>query len=199
MAEVTVDMIRELRSRTGAGMMDCKKALEETGGDIEKAVDLLRKKGLAEAAKKAGRTAKEGIVTSYIHHNRRVGVLLELNCETDFVARTDQFEQLAKDIAMHIAMANPQYVSRNEVPEEVIEHEKTIEREKAEAEGKPEQVIEKIVEGKISKLKENICLLDQPFIKDNSKTIGDLINEAIVLLGENIVVGRFARFEVGGQ
>ena len=199
MAEVTVDMIRELRSRTGAGMMDCKKALEETGGDIEKAVDLLRKKGLAEAAKKAGRTAKEGIVTSYIHHNRRVGVLLELNCETDFVARTDQFEQLAKDIAMHIAMANPQYVSRNEVPEEVIEHEKTIEREKAEAEGKPEQVIEKIVEGKISKLKENICLLDQPFIQDNSKTIGDLINEAIVLLGENIVVGRFARFEVGGQ
>ncbi|HHY68963.1 MAG TPA: translation elongation factor Ts [Bacillota bacterium] len=199
MAEVTVDMIRELRSRTGAGMMDCKKALEETGGDIEKAVDLLRKKGLAEAAKKAGRTAKEGIVTSYIHHNRRVGVLLELNCETDFVARTDQFEQLAKDIAMHIAMANPQYVSRNEVPEEVIEHEKTIEREKAEAEGKPEQVIEKIVEGKISKLYENICLLEQPFIKDNSKTIGDLINEAIVLLGENIVVGRFARFEVGGQ
>jgi len=199
MAEVTVDMIRELRSRTGAGMMDCKKALEETGGDIEKAVDLLRKKGLAEAAKKAGRTAKEGIVTSYIHHNRRVGVLLELNCETDFVARTDQFEQLAKDIAMHIAMANPQYVSRNEVPEEVIEHEKTIEREKAEAEGKPEQVIEKIVEDKISKLYENICLLEQPFIKDNSKTIGDLINEAIVLLGENIVVGRFARFEVGGQ
>lgn len=199
MAEVTVDMIRELRSRTGAGMMDCKKALEETGGDIEKAVDLLRKKGLAEAAKKAGRTAKEGIVTSYIHHNRRVGVLLELNCETDFVARTDQFEQLAKDIAMHIAMANPQYVSRNEVPEEVIEHEKTIEREKTEAEGKPEQVIEKIVEGKISKLYENICLLEQPFIKDNSKTIGDLINEAIVLLGENIVVGRFARFEVGGQ
>ncbi|MGB4326613.1 MAG: translation elongation factor Ts [Bacillota bacterium] len=191
--------MRELRSRTGAGMMDCKKALEETGGDIEKAVDLLRKKGLAEAAKKAGRTAKEGIVTSYIHHNRRVGVLLELNCETDFVARTDQFEQLAKDIAMHIAMANPQYVSRNEVPEEVIEHEKTIEREKAEAEGKPEQVIEKIVEGKISKLYENICLLEQPFIKDNSKTIGDLINEAIVLLGENIVVGRFARFEVGGQ
>ena len=196
---ITANQVKELREKTGAGMMDCKKALEETGGDIEKAVDLLRKKGLAEAAKKAGRTAKEGIVTSYIHHNRRVGVLLELNCETDFVARTDQFEQLAKDIAMHIAMANPQYVSRNEVPEEVIEHEKTIEREKAEAEGKPEQVIEKIVEGKISKLYENICLLEQPFIKDNSKTIGDLINEAIVLLGENIVVGRFARFEVGGQ
>lgn len=199
MAEITVEMIKELRSRTGAGMMDCKRALEDTDGNVDKAVDVLRKKGLALAAKKAGRSAKEGMITSYIHHNRRVGVLLELNCETDFVARTDQFEELAKDIAMHIAMANPQYVSKADVPQEVIDHESSIEREKALAEGKPEQIVDRVVEGRISKLYENICLLEQPFIKDNSKTVADLINEAIALLGENIVVGRFARFEVGGQ
>lgn len=199
MAEITVEMIKELRSRTGAGMMDCKRALEDTDGNVDKAVDVLRKKGLALAAKKAGRSAKEGMITSYIHHNRRVGVLLELNCETDFVARTDQFEELAKDIAMHIAMANPQYVSKADVPQELVDHESSIEREKALAEGKPEQIVDRVVEGRISKLYENICLLEQPFIKDNSKTVADLINEAIALLGENIVVGRFARFEVGGQ
>ena len=199
MAEITVEMIKELRSRTGAGMMDCKRALEDTDGNVDKAVDVQRKKGLALAAKKAGRSAKEGMITSYIHHNRRVGVLLELNCETDFVARTDQFEELAKDIAMHIAMANPQYVSKADVPQEVVDHESSIEREKALAEGKPEQIVDRVVEGRISKLYENICLLEQPFIKDNSKTVADLINEAIALLGENIVVGRFARFEVGGQ
>jgi len=199
MAEITVEMIKELRSRTGAGMMDCKRALEDTDGNVDKAVDVLRKKGLALAAKKAGRSAKEGMITSYIHHNRRVGVLLELNCETDFVARTDQFEELAKDIAMHIAMANPQYVSKADVPQEVVDHESSIEREKALAEGKPEQIVDRVVEGRISKLYESICLLEQPFIKDNSKTVADLINEAIALLGENIVVGRFARFEVGGQ
>jgi elongation factor Ts len=199
MAEITVEMIKELRSRTGAGMMDCKRALEDTDGNVDKAVDVLRKKGLALAAKKAGRSAKEGMITSYIHHNHRVGVLLELNCETDFVARTDQFEELAKDIAMHIAMANPQYVSKADVPQEVVDHESSIEREKALAEGKPEQIVDRVVEGRISKLYESICLLEQPFIKDNSKTIADLINEAIALLGENIVVGRFARFEVGGQ
>jgi elongation factor Ts len=199
MAEITVEMIKELRSRTGAGMMDCKRALEDTDGNVDKAVDVLRKKGLALAAKKAGRSAKEGMITSYIHHNHRVGVLLELNCETDFVARTDQFEELAKDIAMHIAMANPQYVSKADVPQEVVDHESSIEREKALAEGKPEQIVDRVVEGRISKLYENICLLEQPFIKDNSKTVADLINEAIALLGENIVVGRFARFEVGGQ
>jgi elongation factor Ts len=199
MAEITVEMIKELRSRTGAGMMDCKRALEDTDGNVDKAVDVLRKKGLALAAKKAGRSAKEGMITSYIHHNHRVGVLLELNCETDFVARTDQFEELAKDIAMHIAMANPQYVSKADVPQEVVDHESSIEREKALAEGKPEQIVDRVVEGRISKLYESICLLEQPFIKDNSKTVADLINEAIALLGENIVVGRFARFEVGGQ
>lgn len=199
MAEITVEMIKELRSRTGAGMMDCKRALEDADGNVDKAVDVLRKKGLALAAKKAGRSAKEGMITSYIHHNHRVGVLLELNCETDFVARTDQFEELAKDIAMHIAMANPQYVSKADVPQEVVDHESSIEREKALAEGKPEQIVDRVVEGRISKLYESICLLEQPFIKDNSKTVADLINEAIALLGENIVVGRFARFEVGGQ
>lgn len=199
MAEITVEMIKELRSRTGAGMMDCKRALEDTDGNVDKVVDVLRKKGLALAAKKAGRSAKEGMITSYIHHNHRVGVLLELNCETDFVARTDQFEELAKDIAMHIAMANPQYVSKADVPQEVVDHESSIEREKALAEGKPEQIVDRVVEGRISKLYESICLLEQPFIKDNSKTVADLINEAIALLGENIVVGRFARFEVGGQ
>lgn len=199
MSEVTIDMIKELRARTGAGMMDCKRALEETSGDMEKSIDLLRKKGLAQAAKKASRSAEEGRVVAYIHHNYRVGVLLELKCETDFVARTDQFQDLAKDIAMHIAMANPQYVSKDEVPKEVVDHETAIEKEKAKAEGKPEAIIEKIVEGRMSKFYERICLLDQPFVKEESKTIADLVNETIARLGENIVVGRFARFELGGQ
>ncbi len=199
MAEVTVDMIKELRARTGAGMMDCKRALEETGGDMDKAIDLLRKQGLAQAAKKASRAAEQGRIVSYIHHNHRVGVLLELNCETDFVARTDQFQELARQISMHIAMANPQYVSKDNVPEELVNHEIAIEREKAKAEGKPEAVMNKIIEGRIAKFYEGICLLEQPFIRDDSKKIRDIINEAIALLGENIVVGRFARFELGGQ
>jgi len=197
-AEITVDMIKELRARTGAGMMDCKRALEETGGDMDKAVDVLRKKGLAQAAKKASRAAEEGLVVSYIHHNNRVGVLLELKCETDFVARTDEFQELARNIAMHIAMANPQYVSRDQIPQEVIEHEMSIEREKAKAEGRPEAVLDKIVQGRMAKFYESVCLLDQPFIKDDSKKIADLINETIARLGENIVIGRFARFELGG-
>lgn len=198
MAEITVDMIKELRARTGAGMMDCKRALEEAGGDMDKAVDVLRKKGLAQAAKKASRAAEEGLVVSYIHHNNRVGVLLELKCETDFVARTDEFQELARNIAMHIAMANPQYVSRDQIPQEVIEHEMSIEREKAKAEGRPEAVLDKIVQGRMAKFYESVCLLDQPFIKDDSKKIADLINETIARLGENIVIGRFARFELGG-
>lgn len=198
MAEITVDMIKELRARTGAGMMDCKRALEETGGDMDKAVDVLRKKGLAQAAKRASRAAEEGLVVSYIHHNNRVGVLLELKCETDFVARTDEFQELARNIAMHIAMANPQYVSRDQIPQEVIEHEMSIEREKAKAEGRPEAVLDKIVQGRMAKFYESVCLLDQPFIKDDSKKIADLINETIARLGENIVIGRFARFELGG-
>ncbi|MGI6620463.1 MAG: translation elongation factor Ts [Bacillota bacterium] len=199
MAQITVDMIKELRARTGAGMMDCKRALEESGGSMEQAVDILRKKGLAQAAKRASRAAEEGLIVSYIHHNNRVGVLLELKCETDFVARTDEFQELARNIAMHIAMANPQYVSKDQIPEEVIEHEKNIEREKAKAEGRPEAVLDRIAEGRMSKFYENVSLLDQPFIKDDSKKIADLINETIARTGENIVVGRFARFELGGQ
>ena len=199
MAQITVDMIKELRARTGAGMMDCKRALEESGGSMEQAVDILRKKGLAQAAKRASRAAEEGLIVSYIHHNNRVGVLLELKCETDFVARTDEFQELARNIAMHIAMANPQYVSKDQIPEEVIEHEKNIEREKAKAEGRPEAVLDRIAEGRMSKFYENVSLLDQPFIKDDSKKIADLINETIARTGENIVVGRFARFDLGGQ
>ena len=199
MAEITVDMIKELRLRTGVGMMDCKRALVETGGDLEKAIDLLRKKGLAQAARKAGRAAEEGKIVSYIHHNHRVGVLLELNCETDFVARTDEFQALAKDISMHIAMANPQYVSKDQVPEEIITRETNIEKEKAEAEGRPIAVLDRIVAGRMSKFLQQICLLEQPFVRDDSKTVTDLINETIAVLGENIVVGRFARFELGGQ
>jgi elongation factor Ts len=199
MAKVTVDMIKELRARTGAGMMDCKRALEETGGNMEKSIDLLRTKGLAQATKKASRTAEEGRIVAYIHHNHRVGVLLELNCETDFVARTDQFQELSRQIAMHIAMANPQYVSKDEVPEELVNHEIAIEKDKAKAEGKPEAVVNKIVEGRIAKFYEGICLLEQAFIRDDSKKIRDIINETIALLGENIVVGRFTRYELGGQ
>ncbi len=199
MAQISVDMIKELRARTGAGMMDCKRALEESEGDMEKSVDLLRKQGLAQAAKRAGRAAEEGRVVSYIHHNYRVGVLLELKCETDFVARTEQFQNLANNIAMHIAMANPQYISKEQVPQEVIERETNIEMERAKSEGKPEHVIDRIVEGRMSKFYQAICLTEQPFIKDDTKTIAELINEVIAVLGENIVVGRFVRFELGGH
>lgn len=199
MPEITVDMIKELRTRTGAGMMDCKRALEETSGDMEKAIDYLRKKGLAQAAKKASRSAEEGVIEAYIHHNARVGVLLELKCETDFVARTDQFKELAREIAMHIAWANPQYISKEDVPREEVEREENIEKERARAEGKPEAVLDKIVEGRLSKFYERVCLLEQPFIKDGSRKVRDIIAEKIAVLGENIVVGRFARFELGGQ
>ncbi|MBE3518679.1 MAG: translation elongation factor Ts [Firmicutes bacterium] len=197
MAEITPAMIKELRTRTGSGVMDCKKALEETGGDMDKAVEYLRKKGLATAEKKAGRPAEEGVVESYIHHNRRVGVLVELNCETDFVARTDQFLELAKDIAMHIAWANPRYISRDEVPEDVLERERAIERERALQEGKPANIVDKIVEGRLAKFFSAVCLLDQPFIKDDSRKVSEVIAEKIALLGENIVVKRFCRFELG--
>ena len=197
MPEITVDMIKELRERTGAGMMDCKKALQETGGDMEKAIDFLRKKGLASAAKKAGREAAEGIVVSYIHHNQKVGVLLELNCETDFVARTDQFQKLASEIAMHIAWANPQYVSKEDVPQDVLDREIEGEKGRALEEGKPARVVDKIVEGRMSKFYERVCLLEQPFVRDDSKKIKDLIAGTIAVLGENIKVGRFTRFAIG--
>ncbi|KUK10546.1 MAG: Elongation factor T [Clostridia bacterium 41_269] len=194
---VKAEDVKKLRNKTGAGMMDCKRALEEAGGDIEKAVDILREKGLAKAAKKADRIATEGLVTSYIHGNGRIGVLVEVNCETDFVARNDAFKKLCHDIAMQIAASNPQYVSRQEVPEEVIEKEKSILRAQALNEGKPEKIVDKIVEGRLEKFFEENCLLEQPFIKDSDKSVQDIINEYIAKLGENIVVRRFTRYVLG--
>ncbi|MCX7792893.1 MAG: translation elongation factor Ts [Thermodesulfovibrionales bacterium] len=197
MSEITAEKVKELREKTGAGMMDCKKALAEAGGDFEKAVDILRQKGLASAAKKSSRKAAEGIVGAYIHMDK-IGVLVEVNCETDFVAKTDIFRELVKDIAMQIAASAPQYVSREDVPQEVIEREKAIYRASIDG-NKPSQVIEKIIEGKLEKFYADTCLLEQIFIKDpeGKKKVKDLITEAIARLGENIVVRRFARFQVG--
>ena len=176
---ITAGMVKELRERTGAGMMDCKKALSETNGDMDKAIDYLREKGLAAAAKKAGRVAAEGLVEAYIHGGGRIGVLVEVNCETDFVAKTEGFKALAKDVAMQIAAANPSYVSREEVPANVIEHEKEVLRAQALNEGKPAQIVEKMIIGRIEKYYKEVCLLEQPFIKDPDKTITQLINESI--------------------
>ncbi|OUM94368.1 MAG: translation elongation factor Ts [Firmicutes bacterium ZCTH02-B6] len=197
MAQITPQMVKELRERTQAGMMDCKRALEETGGDMEKAVAYLREKGLAAAAKKAGRVAADGLVEAYIHPGGRVGVLIEVNCETDFVAKTEDFRQLARDLAMQVAAARPQYVSREDVPEAVLEEERRIYRAAALNEGKPERVVDKIVEGRIEKFFKEVCLLEQPFIKDPDRTVQQLIQEKIAALGENITVRRFARFERG--
>ena len=194
---VTAEMVKELRERTGAGMMDCKKALVATDGDIEKAIDELRTKGLASAAKKASRVASEGAVTSYIHAGGRIGVLVEVNCETDFVGKTAEFKQLAYDIAMQIAASNPDYVSREDVPEQVIAHEKEVLRAQALEEGKPEKVIDKMVEGRLDKFYKERCLLEQQFIKDPDKTVQQLIHEHVAKIGENINVRRFARYELG--
>ena len=194
---VTAQLVKELRERTGAGMMDCKKALTETDGDLEKAIEILREKGLAAAAKKAGRIAAEGLVESYIHPGGRVGVLVEVNCETDFVAKTDDFQTLVRDIAMQIAAARPEYVRREEVPAEILEKEKEIYKVQALEEGKPEKIVHKIVEGRVEKYFKEACLLEQPFIKDPDKTVQTLINEAIARIGENISVRRFVRFERG--
>lgn len=194
---ISAQLVKELRETTGAGMMDCKKALTETGGDLAKAVDYLREKGLAAAAKKSGRIAAEGVVESYIHGNGRIGVLIEINCETDFVAKTPDFKAFVKDIAMQVAASNPQCVSRQEVSAEVIEHEKEILRAQALNEGKPEKIVEKMVEGRIDKFFKEICLLEQPFIKDPDKTVTDVLNEKISKIGENIVVRRFTRYQLG--
>ncbi|MDQ3345126.1 MAG: translation elongation factor Ts [Chloroflexota bacterium] len=188
--------VKQLRAQTGAGIMDCKRALTESDGDYEKAVLFLREKGLSTAAKKAGRVAREGIVTSYIHHGSRLGVLLELNCETDFVARTDDFQQLARDIAMQVAGMAPQYVSREDVPAEIIEEQTRLFAVDAERDGRPAGRIPMIVEGKLNKWLESVCLLDQPF-RDTDRKIADLITEKVALLGENIKVARFARMAVG--
>ncbi|NLM51448.1 MAG: translation elongation factor Ts [Firmicutes bacterium] len=194
---ISASVVKELRDKTGAGMMDCKKALEETGGDMEKAIELLREKGLAAAAKKAGRIAAEGIVDSYIHLGGRIGVLVEVNCETDFVARTDDFRAFVRDIAMQIAASNPKYLSREDVPAEVIEKEREILAAQARNEGKPEKVIDKIVSGRIEKFYAENCLMEQPFIKDTDITITDLVKETIAKLGENISIRRFVRYEMG--
>lgn len=194
---VSASAVKELRERTGAGMLDCKKALDETGGDVEKAIALLREKGLAAAANKAGRVATEGVVESYIHAGGRIGVLVEINCETDFVAKTDQFREFARDIAMQIAAANPKFVRREEVPADELEKEKEILKNQALNEGKPEKIVEKMVEGRISKYYEEYCLLEQSFIKDPDKTISNLLNEKISKIGENISIRRFVRYELG--
>jgi elongation factor Ts len=193
---ISAGMVKELREKTGAGLMDCKRALTESAGDVEKAIDYLRQKGLASAAKKASRSATEGLIGSYIHMDK-LGVMVEINCETDFVARTDDFRELVKDVAMHIAAANPPYISREDVSSETIEREKEIYR--AQVMNKPPQVVEKILEGKLDKFFSDMCLLEQVFIKDpeGKKKVKDLITEKIAKLGENIVVRRFARFQLG--
>jgi len=193
---ISAEMVKELREKTGAGLMDCKRALSESGGDMEKAIDYLRQKGLASAAKKASRSATEGLIGSYIHMDK-LGVMVEVNCETDFVARTDDFRELVKDIAMHIAAANPPYISKEDVSAETIEREKEIYR--AQVTNKPPQVVEKIIEGKLDKFFSDMCLLEQIFIKDpdGKKKVKDIITEKIAKLGENIVVRRFARFQLG--
>jgi elongation factor Ts len=195
--EVNAQMVKQLRERTGAPMMDCKAALTEAGGDIEKAVDGLRKKGLAAAAKKAGRITAEGAVGSYIHGGGKIGVLVEVNCETDFVARTDQFQELVRDVAMHIAAADPRFVHRAEVTPELLERERAIFREQAAATGKPPAVLERIVAGKIEKWHAEAVLLEQPFVKDPDQTVGQMIAERIGRIGENIQVRRFARYKLG--
>lgn len=193
----TAKDVMTLRQRTGAGMMDCKTALTETNGDMDKAIDYLREKGIAKAAKKAGRIAAEGLVESYIHMGGKIGVLLEVNCETDFVARGDQFKTLVHDIAMHIAASKPEYLAPEDVPASVLEHEKDILRAQAREEGKPEAIIEKMVEGRIKSYYEDNCLLNQKFVKDPSKTISELVIEATAQIGEKIAVRRFVRYEMG--
>lgn len=194
---ISASMVKELRERTGAGMMDCKKALQEANGDMDKAVEILRERGLAAAAKKAGRIAAEGLVDSYIHGEGRIGVLVEVNCETDFVAKTEEFKTFVRDIAMHIAASDPQYLSREDVPEEVIEKEKEILRAQALNEGKPEKVVDKMVEGRLEKFFKEVCLLEQPFVKDPDKTVKDILTEKIATIGENITIRRFVRYERG--
>ncbi len=195
--QVSAQMVKELRERTGAGMMDCKAALAESDGDIEKAIDVLRKKGLAAAARKAGRVAADGLVHSYIHPGGKIGVLVEINCETDFVARTDDFQELAKDVAMHIAAADPRFVRREEVTADVLERERAIFVDQATASGKPAAVIEKIVAGKIDKFFGEICLLEQPFVRNPDLTVGQMVQERVSKIGENIQIRRFARFRLG--
>jgi elongation factor Ts len=196
-AEISAKMVQELRERTGAGMMDCKKALGEAGGDMGKAEEVLRKKGLSSAAKKASRIASEGAVASYIHMGGKIGVLVEVNCETDFVARTEGFQALVKDVAMQIAAAAPQYLRREEVPAATIEKELEIARAQAREQKKPDAIVEKIATGKVDKFYREVCLMEQPFVKDDKKSIQDVVTEAVARIGENIQIRRFARFVLG--
>ena len=194
---ISMDLVKELREKTGAGMLDCKNALEKANGDINKAVELLREKGLSVAQKRSSKVASQGAIGSYIHMNGKIGVLLEVNCETDFVANTEDFQNFLHEVAMQIAAANPKYVRREEVPEDIIAKEKEIYTKQLEEQKKPPQVIEKIVAGKIEKFYEEVCLMDQPYIRDDKKKINDLLKELVAKLGENIVVRRFARFQLG--
>lgn len=195
--EISAKLVQELRTATGAGMMDCKKALAESEGNIEKAVELLRKRGLATAAKKSGRVTSEGLVASYIHGGGKLGVLIEVNCETDFVARTEQFQQLVKDISMHIAASNPTYLKREDVPADVIAKEREIYRAQLAESKKPENVIEKIIDGKLEKFFSEVCLNEQPFVKDPDRTVQQLVTDSIAKLGENLNIRRFVRFVLG--
>lgn len=199
MVEVTAQMIKQLREATGAGPLDCKKALEQTGGDMNKAVDFLREKGLAKAAKKlgAGRTMNEGLIEVYTHHNKRLGVIVEVNCETDFVANTPDFQMFAKDLALHIANLAPKYLNREDVPAAEIEYERKIQLARVMEEGKPENIAEKIVEGRMAKYYEEVVLMEQKFLKDDSKSITDLLKEVVAKVGESIQISRFARFALG--
>jgi elongation factor Ts len=197
MAEITASLVKQLRDKTGAGMMECKKALVETNGNVAEAEVVSRKRGIASAGKKSARATKQGVIGSYIHPGAQLGVLVEINCESDFVARTDDFQQLVHDVAMQIAAADPQFIRKEDVTAEVLEKEKEIARDRARAEGKPEKILDKIVEGRLTKYYEEVCLLEQPFIKDNTLTIGQLVATVIGKLGENISITRFVRFKVG--
>jgi elongation factor Ts len=197
--QITADQVKQLRELTGVGMMECKKALAESGGDVEKAIDLLRKSGAAKAEKRADRMANEGRVESYIHPGNRVGVLIEVNCETDFVARTPEFEELVRNLAMQAAAAGADYVRREDVPAERVERERAIYAAQLEGQGKPETIVAKIVDGKLEKFFSEVCLLEQPYIRDDKKTVGDLLKEAASKTGENLVIRRFARFRLGAE
>jgi elongation factor Ts len=197
MAEITASLVKQLRDKTGAGMMECKKALVEADGNLAEAEVVLRKRGIASAGKKASRATKQGVIGSYIHPGSQLGVLVEINCESDFVARTDDFQQLVHDVAMQIAAADPQFIRKEDVTAEVLEKEKEIARDRARSEGKPEKILDKIVEGRVAKYYEEVCLLEQPFIKDNTLAVGQLVATLIGKLGENITITRFVRFKVG--
>ena len=197
--EITSTMVKELRTKTGAGMMDCKEALASVDGDFEKAIDFLRKKGLSAATKRSSKAAKEGTIASYIHMGGRIGVMVEVNCETDFVAKTDDFQTMARDIAMHVAASNPLYVRPDEIAEDILEREKEIYRSQLREEKKPEKIWDKIIEGKLKKYYEDVCLVEQKFIKNQDLTVGTLISNMIAKTGENIIIRRFARFQLGEE